>query len=323
LSIVYDTCSVLIEPQGGKTLVLTILLTALALLATAFIGVLGRAVLKCGTRVPGPESILLGAITNFFDTLGIGSFAPTTAWLRFRRMIPDSFIPATLNVGHALPAMAQSAIFLILLGVHVDPALLIACIVAAVAGAVVGAPLMVRAPVRLVQGIVGVALLIAAALYAMSNLDLMPIGGTATALEPRLLWIAVAAHFAMGMLMAFGIGLYAPSLILLSLLGLDPRLAFPIMASACAFLMPTTGFRYIKAERIDLRVVIGIALGGIPAVLLAAFVVKELPIEPLRWAIVVVVLYAAACFCAQRQKGTPQRPSSVRGRSRPARRPRP
>lgn len=274
-------------------MVLTILLAALALLATAFIGVLARTARKRRIGMPGPESLILGAVTNFFDTLGIGSFATTTAWLRFRRMIPDSFIPATLNVGHALPAMAQSAIFLILLGVHVDPMLLISCIIASVAGAVVGAPLMVRAPVRVVQGIVGVALLIAAALYAMSNLDMMPIGGTASVLEGRLLWIAVGAHFIMGMLMAFGIGLYAPSLILLSLLGLDPRLAFPIMASACAFLMPTTGFRYIRAERIDLRVVIGIALGGIPAVLLAAFVVKELPIEPLRWAIVVVVLYAA------------------------------
>ena len=274
-------------------MVLTILLSALALLAAAFVAMLAREALKRGVGAPGPESLALGAITTFFDTLGIGSFAPTTAWLKFRRMIPDSFIPATLNVGHALPAMMQSAIFLVLLGVQVDPVLLVSCIVAAVAGAVVGAPLMVRAPVRLVQGIVGVALLIAAALYAMSNLDLMPIGGTATALEPRLLWIAVVAHFIMGVLMAFGIGLYAPSLILLSLLGLDPRLAFPIMASACAFLMPTTGFRYIRSERIDLRIVIGIALGGIPAVLLAAFVVKEMPIEPLRWAVVVVVLYAA------------------------------
>ena len=274
-------------------MVLTILLSALALLAAAFVAMLVREAVKRGVGAPGPESLALGAITNFFDTLGIGSFAPTTAWLKFRRMIPDSFIPATLNVGNALPAMMQSAIFLVLLGVQVDPVLLVSCIVAAVAGAVVGAPLMVRAPVRLVQGIVGVALLIAAALYAMSNLDLMPIGGTATALEPRLLWIAVVAHFIMGVLMAFGIGLYAPSLILLSLLGLDPRLAFPIMASACAFLMPTTGFRYIRSERIDLRIVIGIALGGIPAVLLAAFVVKEMPIEPLRWAVVVVVLYAA------------------------------
>lgn len=284
-------------------MVLTILLAALAVLATAFVVVLAREALKRGVGAPGLESIILGAVTNFFDTLGIGSFAPTTAWLKFRRMIPDSFIPATLNVGHALPAIMQSAIFLLLLGVQVDPMLLVSCIVAAVAGAVVGAPLMVRAPVRVVQGIVGVALLIAAALYAMSNLDLMPIGGTASALEPRLMWIAVAAHFVMGMLMAFGIGLYAPSLILLSLLGLDPRLAFPIMASACAFLMPTTGFRYIRSERIDLRVVIGIALGGIPAVLVAAFVVKEMPIEPLRWAVVVVVLYAAALLLRAATKG--------------------
>lgn len=294
LSIVYDRAQLGTERQGGKTLVLTILLTALAVLATAFVVVLGRAALKRGTGAPGPEAIILGAVANFFDTLGIGSFAPTTAWLRFRRMTPDSFIPATLNVGRALPTMVQSAVFLVLLGVHVDPMLLVSCIVAAVVGAVVGAPLMVRAPVRVVQGVVGVALVIAAALYAMSNLDLMPIGGTAAALEPRLLWIAVAAHFVMGMLMAFGIGLYAPSLILLSLLGLDPRLAFPVMASACAFLMPTTGFRYIHAERIDLRIVIGIALGGVPAVLVAAFVVKEMPIEPLRWAVVIVVLYAAA-----------------------------
>jgi uncharacterized membrane protein YfcA len=134
---------------------------------------------------------------------------------------------------------------------------------------------------------------IAALLYAMSNLELMPIGGEATALTPANTVVAVAVHFVLGALMAFGIGLYAPSLILLSLLGLDPRLAFPIMASACAFLMPTTGFSFIRSERIDLRIVLGIALGGIPAVLVAAFIVKEMPIVWLRWGVVLVVLYAA------------------------------
>jgi uncharacterized membrane protein YfcA len=127
----------------------------------------------------------------------------------------------------------------------------------------------------------------------MSNLHLMPLGGTATGLQGTSLYVAIGAHFIMGVLMAFGIGLYAPSLILLSLLGLDPRLAFPIMASACAFLMPTTGFRFIQAERIDLKVILGIALGGIPAVLVAAYVVKELDVVVLRWGVVVVVLYAA------------------------------
>ena len=240
------------------------------------------------------EAVALGAVTNFFDTLGIGSFATTTAWIKFRHLVPDSFIPATLNVGHALPTIVQSAIFLVILGVHVSPVLLVACITASVLGAVLGAAVVVHVPVRVLQLVVCVALLIAAALYAMKNMQRFPEGGTATSLEGASLYIAVAAHFLMGVLMSFGIGLYAPSLIVLSLLGLDPRLAFPIMASSCAFLMPATGLRFIASERIDLRVVLGMALGGIPGVLLAAYVVKELPMEWLRWGIVVVVLYAAA-----------------------------
>jgi hypothetical protein len=243
---------------------IVILLAALTILVIAFVSVLLAAARKRGELRPNVESIGLGAVTNFFDTLGIGSFAPTTAWLKFRRMVPDSFIPATLNVGHALPTIAQSAIFLVILGVHVDPMLLASCIIAAVAGAVVGVPIVVRAPVQVVQAVVGVALLIAAGLYAMSNLDLMPIGGDATSLPAMQMTVAIAVHFILGALMAFGIGLYAPSLILLSLLGLDPRLAFPIMASACAFLMPTTGFKFMRTDRINLRIVLGIALEPSP-----------------------------------------------------------
>jgi uncharacterized membrane protein YfcA len=292
-------------------LVLFVLLALLATLAAAFtVNLLAKAAQR-KELAPHLESIGLGAVTNFFDTLGIGSFAPTTAWIKFRKLVPDSFIPATLNVGHALPTVAQSAIFLIILGVHVSPVLLVACIVAAALGGVIGAPIVVRAPVRVVQGVVGLALVIAAALYAMSNLNLMPIGGSATSLEGTFLYVAVAAHFVMGILMSFGIGLYAPSLILLSLLGLDPRLAFPIMASACAFLMPSTGFRFMASERIDLRVVLGLALGGIPAVLVAAFIVKELPIVWLRWGVVIVVLYAAvlllrAAFSGEKPAAQPK-----------------
>ena len=272
---------------------ITVLLAALAALGITFtIVLLGTAAKRKETQ-PNVEEIGLGAITNFFDTLGIGSFATTTAWIKFRHMVPDSFIPATLNAGHALPTIVQSAIYLVILGVHVDPVLLAACIAAAVLGSLIGVPLVVRASVRLVQGIVGVALLIAAALYAMSNLEMFPIGGTASVLPPAQMAIAISVHFLLGALMAFGIGLYAPSLILLSLLGLDPRLAFPIMASACAFLMPATGFSFVKSSRIDLRIVIGLAIGGIPATIIAALIVKEMPIVWLRWGVVVVVLYAA------------------------------
>jgi uncharacterized membrane protein YfcA len=240
---------------------------------------------------PNIESIGVGAVTNFFDALGIGSFATTTAYIKLRKLVPDSFIPATLNVGHALPTIAQALIFIKL--VKVDPPLLVACIVAAVAGSLVGAPIVQRTPVRVVQGFVGVALLIAAALYAAANLDWMPIGGDALALSDSWFVVAVVAHFVLGVLMMFGIGLYAPSLVTLSLLGLNPAAAFPIMMGACAFLMPVSALGFVRSERIDLRVILGIAIGGIPAVLVAAFVVKSLPLVWLRWGVVVVVLYAA------------------------------
>lgn len=268
-----------------------ILLTLLCGLALLFLVVLLRTARQRGESRPSGEAIALGAVTNFFDTLGIGSFAPTTAYLKLRRLVPDSFLPATLNTGHALPTVAQALIFIHL--VRVDPVLLAGCIGAAVIGATLGAPLVQRVPVRVVQGVVGVAMLIAAALYALSNLDLLPAGGDALALPQSLLVIAVLVHLLLGALMSFGIGLYAPSLILLSLLGLNPTAAFPVMMGACAFLMPVSGMRFARSERIDLRVVLGLALGGIPAVLLAAYVVKSLPLVTLRWGVVVVVLYAA------------------------------
>ncbi len=291
---------------------ITVLLAALAGLTLAFVVRLLGTAARRGELRPKLEAIGLGAVTNFFDTLGIGSYAQTTAWIKFRGLVPDSFIPATLNVGHAMPTITQSAIFLLILGVHVDPVLLASCIAAAVLGGVIGAPLVIRAPVPLVQAVVGVALLVAAVLYAMSNLGLMPVGGSATALPMAGLAVAVAVHFLLGALMAFGIGLYAPSLILLSLLGLDPRLAFPIMASACAFLMPTTGFSFMKSERIDLRMVLGIALGGIPAVLVAAFIVKEMPIIWLRWGVVVVVLYASFLLLRSAARGRATIPGDTR-----------
>jgi uncharacterized membrane protein YfcA len=272
-------------------MIVAVLLAALAVLGAAFAGLLLRTAHRRGELRPTLESTILGAVTNFFDTLGIGSFAPTTAWLKLRGLVPDSFIPGTLNAGHCLPTIAQAVIFIQL--VEVDPVLLLACIGAAVAGAIVGAPIVVRLPVRAVQGVVGVALVIAAALYALSNLGLMPVGGDALALPAVPTAVAIGAHFLLGALMTFGIGLYAPSLILLSLLGLNPIAAFPIMMGACAFLMPVCGMRFVRAERIDLRVVIGLALGGIPLVLVAAFIVKSLSLTALRWGVVVVVLYAA------------------------------
>jgi uncharacterized membrane protein YfcA len=273
-------------------MVVTVLLGALSVLGLVYVAALARIAMRQGLARPTLEGVALVAVTNFFDTLGIGSFAPTTAWLKLRRLVPDSYIPTILNAGHGLPTVVEALIFINL--VRVDPWLLAACITAAVLGAVVGAPIVVRLPLRAVQGVVGVALVLAAAAFVAKNLDLMPGGGAALSLPPPLFAVAVAAYFVFGALMTCGIGLFAPSLVLLPLLGMSPEASFPMMMGACAFLMPAVGLRFLRSERMDIRLVIGITLGGIPAVLVAALIVKSLPLTALRWGVVAVVLYAAA-----------------------------
>jgi uncharacterized membrane protein YfcA len=172
--------------------------------------------------------------------------------------------------------------------------LIVGCSLALLMGGLVGVPLVARAKVWLIQAAVAVALVIAAVLYAVSNLQLMPAGGLASQLSVNLTIMAIVANFIFGVLLNFGIGHYAPSLVMLSLMGLDPRLAFPIMATGGAFTIAGAGTRHVLIGHIDLRIVMGIAIGGIPAVFVAAFIVRDMPLEMLRWLVTVVVLYAAA-----------------------------
>jgi uncharacterized membrane protein YfcA len=205
--------------------------------------------------------------------------------------VPDEQIPGTLNVGHAMPTVAQALIFIA--AVAVDPRTLIGMILAAVAGAVVGSQIVSGLPRRAVQIGMGLALLVAAGLFLLTIFGLVPGGGDAIALEGTRFWIGIAANFALGALMTLGIGLYGPCLILVSLLGMNPIAAFPIMMGSCAFLMPAGSLRFVARRRYSLRAAIGLALGGIPGVLLAAYVVKSLPLNWLRWLVVVVVVYTA------------------------------
>jgi uncharacterized membrane protein YfcA len=282
------------------------MLIALLIILAAAIFAYGFALLRAAVAAraaPGGEALALGAVVNFLDTLGIGSFAPTTAWFKFRRMVPDRLIPPTLLVGLTPPAMAQSIIFLILLGVLVDPVLLFGCATAVLAGGLVGARLVARARVWIVQLVVAIGLVLAASAYAMTNLHLFPGGGTATGLSPALTIVAVLANFGFGILANFGVGNYAPTLVMLSLMGMDPRLCFPIMAAGGSLMGAGASVQHIAIGEVDMRVVLGLAIGGIPAVLVAAFVVKEMPLDYLRWLVLAVVLYAAAVMGRAALKG--------------------
>jgi uncharacterized membrane protein YfcA len=282
------------------------MLNALLILLGLAVAVYGFALARAAiaARVaPGVEAIALGAVVNFFDTLGIGSFATTTAWFKFRRMVPDRLIPQTMLCGLTPPAMTESIVFLILLGTHVDTVLLVSCVIAFFAGGLVGVPLVTRARVWVVQMIVSIGLILAAVAYAMTNLNLFPAGGTANSLPPGLMIIAILANFAFGILANFGVGNFAPTLVLLSLMGMDPHLCFPIMAGGAALMGAGSSFQHIRIGQVNLKIVLGLAIGGIPAVLVAAFVVKDMPIEILRWLVCVVVLYAAAVMAHASLKG--------------------
>jgi uncharacterized membrane protein YfcA len=262
-----------------------------------------------GRAGPALEDCLIGFVTNFFDTLGIGNFAPTTAWFKLRRRVPDEDIPGTMNVGHAVPVVIEALVFISV--VTVDLRTLVTMIAAAVLGAWLGVGVVARLPRRTIQIGMGAALLVAAALFAAKNTNWLPGGGDALGLHGGALAFAIAVSFLLGALMMLGIGLYAPCLVLVSLLGMNPLAAFPIMMGSCAFLMPIGGARFVLTGRYNCRAAVGLALGGIPGVLIAAFIVKSLPLAWLRWLVVLVVTYAAALMLrsAAAERAAARRPA--------------
>ena len=241
--------------------------------------------------VPTPLQAGIGFITNFFDTLGIGSFATTTAFFKFWQLVRDEVIPGTLNVGHTLPTITQAFIYIAI--IDVDMKTLILLILAAILGTWLGAGVVASWSRRNVQIGMGIALLVAAGLTLMQVLDVKAQPGTAKGLTGTMLALGFAGNFLLGALMSLGIGLYGPCLIMISLLGMDPTTAFPIMMGSCAFLMPVGSAKFISKGSYNLRAAIGLALGGIPAVLIAAYIVKSLPLYYVRWLVIAVVIYTA------------------------------
>jgi len=281
-------------------LILTLLLISLSILAAAY-SIFWIAEIRLRLDKPPSSSPVerptsfglgLGLVTNFFDTLGIGSFATTTSIFKLRKLVPDRVIPGTLSVGHTLPTMLQAFIYMSI--VHVGVKVLLLMIGASVAGAWLGAGMVANWPKRAVQIGMGGALVIAATLMLMTQLGLFPGGGEALSIKGTRLVVAVIGNFMLGALMTLGIGLYAPCMIMISLLGMNPKAAFPIMMGSCAFLMPFASARFIGKQSYDLRAALGLTIGGLPGVLIAAYIVKSLPLTAVRWLVVVVVLYAAA-----------------------------
>lgn len=239
---------------------------------------------------PTPLQLFIGAVTNFFDTLGIGSFAPTTALFRAWKLVRDEQIPGTLNVGHVVPTVTQAVIFTTL--VKVEFTTLALMLAAAACGAWFGASIVAGLSRRAVRLGMGTALLGAAVIVLAQILDVVP-SGEALALSGTKLWIGVGVNLVLGALMTLGLGLYAPCMVLVSLLGMDPSAAFPIMMGSCAVLMPVASFQFLNRDAYNLRAALGLALGGPLAVIVAVQLFTSLPTPVVRGLVLCVVLYTA------------------------------
>lgn len=273
---------------------ITILWISLASLAVWFAIVLTKDFLAHRSSLENSswlKTSIIGFVVNFFDVLGIGAFAPQTALLKFTKQTNDKLIPGTMNVANTLPVLFQALIFITI--IEVETITLVLMFISAASGAVLGASLVAKMSEKKIRLVMGFALLVTAFFMLATNMDWIQGGGEAIGLGGIKLAIAVIANFVLGALMTAGIGLYAPCMALVFALGMSPQVAFPIMMGSCAFLMPPASVQFIREKAYNRKAAVAMAIPGIIAVGLAAFIVKSLPLDVLRWVVIGVILYTS------------------------------
>ncbi|MEI6151078.1 MAG: sulfite exporter TauE/SafE family protein [Chitinophagia bacterium] len=266
----------------------------LVLFAIWFIYVLGADIIKHKNnleKVSWVKTGIIGFVVNFFDVLGIGAFAPQTALLKFTKQTSDKLIPGTMNVANTLPVLIQAIIFIQV--VEVEPVTLIVMFLTAMGGAILGADIIGKLSERNIRLTISTALLITAGFMFANKMHWIHGEGVAIGIHGWKLVIAGVVNFILGAMMTAGVGLYAPCMALVYLLGLSPQVAFPIMMGSCAFLMPPASYKFIKSGAYNKKAALGMAIPSIFAVLIAAFIIKSMPLDTLRWLVLIIIVYTS------------------------------
>lgn len=237
-------------------------------------------------------SCIIGLITNFFDTLGVGSFATSTVLLRTFKQVKDKLLPGTLNVMSAVPTFVQAFIFLSV--VSVDSITLVGMMLGAGLGGFLGAKFVSKLPEQKIRLGMSLALASTATIMLLNQLHLMP---AATHDAIGLTGIKLAIAFILSPIIAalsgVGIGFYAPCMATVYLLGMSAKAAFPIMMCGCAMSALFSSVKYIGTGTYNRKVTIAMTFAGIVGVLIAGYIVKTLPLNILMWLVIAVVYYSA------------------------------
>lgn len=276
-----------------------ILLSIQILLITVMvlmIGLIARAYLKQKKPIFQRFGLgmLIGFITDFGDTLGIGSFATTTAAFRATHYIDDDRqLPGTLNAMHAIPVMIEALFFIT--AVKVELSTLLPMTTAAVVGAYVGTHVTKNWHAPTVQRVMSAALFIAVVIMIIRMITNPGADNALTVHGLHGWWLVLGIVFnlGVGILMTMGLGNYAPELIFFSLMGVNPAIAFPVMMLDAALIMPTTAWNVIKMDRVSWRGFAGVTIGGILGVIVAAKFFTSMDVQLLKLLIIVVSLWTA------------------------------
>lgn len=237
--------------------------------------------------------VIIGFVTNFLDTLGIGSYAQITALFKLRGRPADELIPGTLNVGSTIPGFV--GVFFFVVAITVDPMLLACMVASSGVGAWLGAGVVSRMPRRGIQLVMGLALLMAAVFFVLTNVGVLLPGGAAMELTGWRFAVAVVVNFVLGALTSAGIGNYAPTMAALGLLGMHPIAAYPIMMATDGVIIPVATLEFLRSRRFAQSAAVGLTIGGVIGTLCALPLVKSVGshLAVMRWLVIVVVLYAA------------------------------
>ena len=277
------------------------MLIALRVILASLLGVYGFTFIKDYNQVKKEGQLddisvakvgALGWVANFFDTLGIGSFAIIVAANKFFKIgIKDKELPGFLNVGCCIPVMCEAFIFTTV--IEVEPVTLFAMLIAAAVGSYIGAGIIAKLDEAKIQLVMGIALLVTAVLMFCSKMGYMPGGGDAIGLTGIKLVIGVIGNAVLGALMTAGVGLFAPCMALCYFLGLSSQVVFPIMMGSCATLMPVGSIKFIKEGAYPRKAALVLSLSAVVGVFIAAYLVKSLPLEVLTWLVICVILYTS------------------------------
>lgn len=258
--------------------------------------------LKGSTGKQWASAFAVGIIANFLDTLGCGSYAPSTFMYKLFNQIDDINIPGTLNVGDTFPVIFEAFIFTT--SVECDPIFLWVMFICAAVGSFGFASIVTKWPRNKIRIALGTIMIPLAAIMLCKNLGVGPFGivGTATGLSGWKLIVAAALNILWGALMDIGFGLYAPCMATCLLLGVDAATCFPVFMGSCACLMPACSIEFIKSHRYDVSHTIGNAIGGCIGVFIAWKLVTGLPMFWLINLICIVLLWTSYTLLSAAKK---------------------